>query len=153
MNSKAGTNYSQQGRREGYIEINAVGSAKSMVGSPLRSIVECDLPRRNNPGGLHQSLAGNKIDDKKNEQTHDPREPDNSTRISEQVYLKKDVSGDSGNSTVAEKKGWWQSMWMGRQRKLRKPPSNPQGWSTGKATEADLVKRPNRVVIINGEQV
>lgn len=37
--------------------------------------------------------------------------------------------------------------------KLRKPPSNPPGWATGKSTVYDLAKRPNRIVVINGEQV
>lgn len=41
----------------------------------------------------------------------------------------------------------------GRHRKHRKPPSNPPGWSEGKSTAYDVAQRPNRVVVINAEQV
>lgn len=40
-----------------------------------------------------------------------------------------------------------------QRRKPRKPPSNPVGWSEGKSTAYDIAQRPNRIVVINGEQV
>lgn len=43
--------------------------------------------------------------------------------------------------------------WGTRRRQKRKPPSNPPGWSEGKSTAYDIAQRPNRVVVINGEQV
>lgn len=43
--------------------------------------------------------------------------------------------------------------WQRQRRKPRKPPSNPLGWSEGKSTPYDIAQRPNRVVVINGEQV
>ncbi|CAN0256362.1 unnamed protein product, partial [Pylaiella littoralis] len=42
--------------------------------------------------------------------------------------------------------------WERRRRKQRKPPSNPPGWSEGKSTVYDIAQRPNRIVVINGEQ-
>ena len=43
--------------------------------------------------------------------------------------------------------------WRRQRRKPRKPPSNPAGWAEGKSTPYDIAQRPNRVVVINGEQV
>lgn len=43
--------------------------------------------------------------------------------------------------------------WRRQRRTPRKPPSNPVGWSEGKSTPYDVGQRPNRVVVINGEQV
>ena len=40
-----------------------------------------------------------------------------------------------------------------QRRQPRKPPSNPPGWSEGKSTAYDVAQRPNRIVVINGEQV
>lgn len=40
-----------------------------------------------------------------------------------------------------------------RQRRQRKPPSNPPGWSEGKSSVYDVAQHPNRIVVINGDQV
>lgn len=47
----------------------------------------------------------------------------------------------------------WRSLCGRTPGKPRKPPSNPPGWAAGKSTVYDLAKRPNRIVVINGEQV
>lgn len=59
----------------------------------------------------------------------------------------------AGSTTPANRSRQWNFSCRRRQRKPRKPPSNPPGWAAGKSTDYDLAKQPNRVVIINGEQV
>ena len=64
-----------------------------------------------------------------------------------------------GDSTTLSRSTRRRSRWryflssMRKRRKHKKPQSNPPGWAAGRTTEYDLAKRPNRVVIINGEQV
>lgn len=61
----------------------------------------------------------------------------------------------TAGSLLQQKTPWWRRLFScGRKtRAPRKPPSNPPGWAAGRATDYDIAKRPDRVVIINGEQV
>lgn len=75
------------------------------------------------------------------------------SKVDPEVGGKRDVGMDAGNSKIAGETRWWHILGSKRQRKPRKPPSNPPGWAAGKCTTLELAKRPNRIVVINGEQV
>lgn len=66
----------------------------------------------------------------------------------------RNVLADVQNAKNAQpRKHYAMRPWQRQGRKPRKPPSNPVGWSEGKSTLHDIAQRPNRVIVINGEQV
>lgn len=70
--------------------------------------------------------------------------------------VEEDDSGgnsEAANAPGADPKRQWGFLHGRTPGKQRKPPSNPPGWAAGKSSVYDLAKRPNRIVVINGEQV